>query len=434
MKIAIIQFPGSNCERETILAVKRNGMDALPFLWNDDPAKLKECVGYIIIGGFSYEDRGRAGIIAALDPIMPHIIKESTSGKPLLGICNGAQILVESGLVPGTATNQLLMALAVNKREKNQHILGTGYYNDFIYLTAVKSYPQNAFLRNLSPKQLLRIPIANGEGRFVLADKLWEKILAANIGFLQYCDEYGIIKNEFPANPNGSQHNLAALCNATGNVMAIMPHPERTRAGDSIFSSMRDYILEGFRPQEVLDFTAAETELAPYILSENNRELIIQLIINDNTAVSIQQTLHNLQFSDVQIKRYSHWEITFTENLAAGEITKIQQAINESCELFNPNKEIIGKNLYASAQDTSKVAPKHNCALLVQDKENIIGQHKLEVLRETFKIKGINAIKFGNLWVITTKTAPSLAKVQKFILQKHVLFNPFSQDGFYYKN
>src|SRR5476649_999628 len=99
MRIAIMQFPGSNCERETALAVERAGMQPKEFLWNSPPEKLADFNGFIIVGGFSYEDRSRAGIIAALDPIMQAIKQQSQLGKPVLGICNGAQILVEAGLV-----------------------------------------------------------------------------------------------------------------------------------------------------------------------------------------------------------------------------------------------------------------------------------------------------------------------------------------------
>src|SRR3990167_7643022 len=101
MRIGIIQFPGSNCERETMLAVKRAGMEPVEFLWNESHEKLRSLAGYIIVGGFSYEDRSRAGIIAALDTIISVLREQSEYGKPILGICNGAQILVETGLVPG---------------------------------------------------------------------------------------------------------------------------------------------------------------------------------------------------------------------------------------------------------------------------------------------------------------------------------------------
>ena len=427
MKIAIIQFPGSNCERETMLAVQRNGMQAIPFLWNEDPAKLRACDGFIIIGGFSYEDRVRAGIIASLDPLMSHLALESASGKPLLGICNGAQILVESGLIPQTKNNQVVMSLAANKRILNDHILGTGYYNDYIYVVTPKAHTSNAFLNALQPNQPLCIPIAHGEGRFILSDGLWEKILAANIGYLQYCDASGMIQNDFPTNPNGSQYNLAAICNVRGNIMAIMPHPERTTAGDVIFSSMRNYIEKNnYCAISALDFAIAKPELPFYKQPDNSVEFFIKLIINDNVEVSVQKALHNLNFQNVQVRRYSHWEITFEKGTSTQDIAKTTTAINDSCELFNPNKETMTTNFSKITIPESE----HSFVILVQDQDNIIGQHKLEVLRTAFGIKNVRAIKYGNLWHLYS-TQGDIDAIREFILQKNILFNPCAQDGFY---
>ena len=114
INIAIIQFPGSNTERETLMACHRVGLNPIEFLWNELTEKLSEFDGYVIVGGFAYEDRSRAGIIAALDPIMKHIRLEAEKGKPVLGICNGAQILVESGLVPGLKNSRVGIALTDN--------------------------------------------------------------------------------------------------------------------------------------------------------------------------------------------------------------------------------------------------------------------------------------------------------------------------------
>ena len=127
-KIGIIQFPGSNTERETSMACTRVGLTPVDFLWNDRPNICPKLDGYIIVGGFSYEDRSRAGIIAALEPIMKQLKIECKAGKPILGICNGAQILVESGMVPGLKGNQCSIALADNKRIKNGKVVGVGYY------------------------------------------------------------------------------------------------------------------------------------------------------------------------------------------------------------------------------------------------------------------------------------------------------------------
>jgi phosphoribosylformylglycinamidine synthase len=132
MKIAIIQFPGSNCESESMRAVKQAGMEPQEFLWNQNPNELQNFDGFFIVGGFSYEDRSRSGIISSLDPLMDYIKKENEKAKPILGICNGAQILVETGIVPGLKNYQTAMALAVNKRIKNGKILGTGFYNTWV--------------------------------------------------------------------------------------------------------------------------------------------------------------------------------------------------------------------------------------------------------------------------------------------------------------
>ena len=175
MRIAIVQFPGSNCERETMLAVKRVGMEPVEFLWNESHEKLRDMAGYIIVGGFSYEDRSRAGIIAALDPVMQEIAIQSEIGKPVLGICNGAQVLVETGLVPGLENNKTGMVLTENKRVANGKILGTGYYNAWINMRLSDHYQRNAFTRHLIPNDILHVPVAHAEGRFVMTEALLRK-------------------------------------------------------------------------------------------------------------------------------------------------------------------------------------------------------------------------------------------------------------------
>ena len=134
INIAIIQFPGSNTERETLMACRRVGLNPVEFLWNEPAESLSDLDGFVIVGGFSYEDRSRSGVIAALDPIMKQIKIEAAKGKPVLGICNGAQILVESGLVPGLDDHRVGLALTDNKRVKDGHVVGVGYYNTWANL------------------------------------------------------------------------------------------------------------------------------------------------------------------------------------------------------------------------------------------------------------------------------------------------------------
>jgi phosphoribosylformylglycinamidine synthase len=244
-KIAIIQFPGTNCEHETKRAVDAVGMQGEFFRWNDDYQKLDKFNGYIIPGGFSYEDRSRAGVIASLDPVMKIIKKEAELGKPVLGICNGAQILMESGLIPGLTPPSppyqgggdyaLGGALAVNKRVKNNKVLGTGFFNVWVNL-------KNEGKVFGSDLPVIKMPIAHGEGRFIFEKFLLNKLIKHKQIVFRYCDVGGRIVDRFPVNPNGSMYSIAGVSNVAGNVIAMMPHPERCEAGLAVFEAMKEYI------------------------------------------------------------------------------------------------------------------------------------------------------------------------------------------------
>lgn len=220
-KIAILQYPGSNCEHETLRAAASAGLAAEIFRWNKDAALLCQFDGYIISGGFSYQDRVRAGVIAAKQRIIQTIMEEARAGKPVLGICNGAQILVEAGLVPANRFGQIEMALAPNLVKGR-----SGYYCNWVYLK-VKSRT-SIFTKLFEEGEVFPIPVAHAEGRFVTQREDLLNTLKKNgqIAFA-YCREDGQELDEFPINPNGSLANIAGLSNPSGNVLALMPHPER---------------------------------------------------------------------------------------------------------------------------------------------------------------------------------------------------------------
>jgi len=412
VSIAVIQFPGSNTERETLMACRRVGLSPVEFLWNEPVEKLSDFDGYVIVGGFAYEDRSRAGVIAALDPIMKQIEIEAEKRKPILGVCNGAQILVEGGLVPGLDDHRVGIALTDNKRVKGGHVLGVGYYNTWANLQMSAPSNRCAFTRHLKTGGWINVPLAHGEGRFVVPDELLEKMISNDQTVFQYCDDNGNVVDEFPTNPNGSMHNLAAVCNARGNVMAMMPHPERTENGDAIFSSMKEFIENGNPISDhTLSFDRPHYKVANYETNGDSSEWVIDMTITDNEAASVHNALNHLGFG-VSISRQTHWEISID-----GDRESILKEIDATGELYNSNKEFISKT--TSTQNTT--------SYLVRQKEDIIGRAKFESLTKRFEIEDISEIKHGVIWNVTINSG-NFENVLDRVLDTHILFNPLSHE------
>ncbi len=219
-RIAVVQFPGVNCEYETARALQATGLHAEIIRWNAPPA-TGDFDGFVLPGGFSYQDRVRAGAISAREPILELLTGAAESGAPILGICNGAQVLVEAGLVPGSPPGDVRMALAANRMPAR-----SGYYTRWVYLrvTSVAC----AFTEGLDAGTLLPMPVAHGEGRFTTADPvLRDEFRKGERVAFQYATPRGDDADGFPTNPNESIEDAAGVVGGGGNVLALMPHPER---------------------------------------------------------------------------------------------------------------------------------------------------------------------------------------------------------------
>jgi len=198
MKFGVVVFPGSNCDRDMIGALRDDLGQEVIELWHKDndlsAFSTEDCI--VLPGGFSYGDYLRCGAIARFSPMMQATIEFANKGGKVLGVCNGFQILCEAGLLPG--------ALLKNSNQqficKNVHIIG-------------------------SEKKPLQIPIAHGEGRYYADEKTLNTLIENNQIIYQYCDADGNITDA--SNPNGTMHNIAGVCNSTRNVFGMMPHPER---------------------------------------------------------------------------------------------------------------------------------------------------------------------------------------------------------------
>jgi len=397
-KIAVLQFPGINSEYETARAVREAGMEAQLFRWNGDPENLKNFDGYIIPGGFSYEDRGRAGLIASMDPVIDVIKEQAAQGKPVLGICNGAQILVESGLVPGGEGNSLLLCLARNKQVQNGKLVGTGFYNENIHLRSDAPKNRTAFTLDYEPGELAWAPVAHGEGRFTTQiPDLFETLRKNNQIIFRYCDADGKLDSEFPVNPNGAMNNAAAISNPQGNVLAIMPHPERAFSASmlKIFTSMRKY-LEGTPIQGALPpLTIKSPDFAPvpYSHQKNSIEFYVQLIITDNESQTIENALRQKDF-DVRIRKWVHYEVAHSENSSQ---MALAQALAKSGELFNAHKETA--EMILDGQSFKKQPGSHY--FLVRDREDSTGASKTTKIHHHLGMDYDLQIKHGWVWEVS---------------------------------
>ena len=233
MKVAVIQFPGSNCDLDTIHVLKNIMHVDTDLIWHTY-FKDSEYDAAVLPGGFSYGDHLRAGIIAAYSPAMQIIKEMARDGKPIIGICNGFQILVESELLPGALLQNDCLTFVCK----------------WVYLKTETS--NSAFSNSIKKGTIIRIPIAHGEGRYFNDEKALKELNDNDQVVFRYCDETG--ETTLEANPNGAFENIAGICNLERNVLGMMPHPERASEpiispyissdGMGIFQSLKHF-LEG---------------------------------------------------------------------------------------------------------------------------------------------------------------------------------------------
>jgi phosphoribosylformylglycinamidine synthase I len=206
LKFGIIVFPGSNCDHDAYHVISKHVGQPVDFIWHRD-TDLNSFDALIIPGGFSYGDYLRAGALARFSPVMESVKKFAATGRFVLGICNGFQILCEAGLLPGALI-----------RNRDLHFIC-----EHVFVRVEAS--DTPFTNEMEPKSVLRIPIAHAEGNYVCDDAILEELKRADRIVFRYCDPEGNVTEA--ANPNGSLDNIAGICNSSRNVLGLMPHPER---------------------------------------------------------------------------------------------------------------------------------------------------------------------------------------------------------------
>ena len=206
MKFGVIVFPGSNCDRDVEMVTKGILNQPTRFVWHQD-TDIDDLDVIVVPGGFSYGDYLRCGAIARFSNVMQSVIKHASQGKYVLGICNGFQVLTEAGLLPGALI-----------RNRDLHFIC-----DRVPLRVEQN--QSVWTKNYHSQQILTLPIAHGEGRYYADDETLKNLEDNQQILFRYVTSQGEITEE--ANPNGSLHNIAGISNKQGNVLGMMPHPER---------------------------------------------------------------------------------------------------------------------------------------------------------------------------------------------------------------
>ena len=304
------------------------------------------------------------------------------------------------------------MALTDNKRVRGGHVVGVGYYNTWANLKMSVSPQRSAFTRHLNGGDFITVPLAHGEGRFIIPDSILEKMIANDQTIYRYCNNSGKVVDEFPTNPNGSIYNLAAVCNPKGNVMAMMPHPERTENGDAVFSSMKEFIELGNPVTDHdLSYDRPYYEVQEHLPEADATEWIVDMIIADNEAASVNNVLNHLGL-DVTITRKTHWEIS-----SSGDRDETLKRIDASGELYNSNKEFL---------DQTGI-DKNAASFLVRQKDDICGRAKFESLTERFEIHELTKLKRGVIWNVSVNSG-NFRTVLKDILNTNILYNPLSHE------
>jgi len=221
MKVAVLRFPGTNCEFDTQYAFEKLG-HSVDLVWHEDESLPANIDLVVVPGGFSYGDYLRSGSIARFSPVMKAVSKYANDGGKVLGICNGFQILTEAGLLPGAL-----------KRNNNLHFISK-------HQTLRVENTDNAFLNKCTKGEVLNIPIAHADGNYYIDDEGLKELEANNQVLLRYCDCEG---NNTVV--NGSVTSIAGVCNKDKNVFGLMPHPER--ALEDILGSVDGIrMLKGF--------------------------------------------------------------------------------------------------------------------------------------------------------------------------------------------
>lgn len=407
--VAVLLFPGTNCEHETVRALRRVGMQADIVRWNEEPQVLDRYDGYVLPGGFSYEDRGRSGLVASFDSMMDAIADQARTGKVVIGICNGCQMLVDKGLVPGEER----LAMGWNVRMKEGKVQGR-------WVSRTPYMKMGGKMKEEFGKEVvMQAPVSHGEGRFAsLDEEVFDELEKNGQIVLQYCDGEGQVTEEYPTTPNGSPKAIAGICNPEGNVVAFMPHPERVypREGYEHSDAVFEWMKMKIEQQKQTNVNGAEGFTIgggePFEVSFDEKpkvdlEILTELLITDNESWTIEHLAKELA-PGVRLMKQVWWGIESQESKDES-LESLAVEVLKTGELANLNKEkarvvIGGEQLVYDKSSKTLLGDvgteKELSRILVIERDDTIGKTKTALFAEHHLDLGVSGIQRGVLWTI----------------------------------
>lgn len=417
-RIAIIYFPGTTGVPTVQRALTAVGLAYDRVLWNITTG-LEQYDAFVLPAGFSFGDRVRPGVVAAHTPLMQWLKHAAQQGKPILGIGNGCQILIEAGLLPGVSGNALAGATTMNVRKQTQGILGIGLYHSKVYVKHVAPDRRTRFTNGLATSTVLPGRVADSAGSFIFPEELALELEHHQQVLFKYCTAEGEVLNDFPINPNGAMWGIAGLCNPAGNVVGYIPELERDEQGTVLFAGLQRSLA-----QPVVS-NASPLQWQPGTITVKRHHASVESLDLYATSTQTQfaaqhvETILQKKGFQVQVKCRQYWEIWHDVDkpqLAAFTKTVVQSGllVDQTIAAYTPT--------WVPIADTVNV--------LIRDTNDYEGKYVAQQLRQKYGIIGIENVLKGTIWELSFPADIAIEKmnVTGQILQTYVLHNPYAQE------
>lgn len=417
-KVAIIYFPGSTGISSVQRALTAVGLAHERVLWNTTDS-LNSYDAFILPAGCSYGNRIRPGVVAAHTAMMRQLKQAAGHGKPILGIGNGCQILIEAGVLPGVEPAVLAGATTMNVRKQAQDIIGVEFYHSKVYVKHVVADRRTVFTNGLPIGTVLPARVADTAGCFTFPEELALELERNQQIVLKYCTAEGAVLNDFPTNPNGAMWGIAGLCNPAGNVVGYIPELERDDQGTVMFAGLQRSLTRPFVPSgKPLQWQPGTATVKRYHPSVESLNIYVESAQTICAARMAEALLRQRDFHvNVQCKRY--WEIW--HDVDKQQLEVITKALVASSVLLND----------AIDQYTVQLAPAGEAVrILVRDMNDYKGKYAIQQLRQKNSTLEINNIIQGTLWEVSFSEVVTEDRMNLIgqILQTYVFYNPYAQE------